>query len=140
MLPVDELKEYIIGYLHEKRVSEYKDRYMKNNDGAMPDKQSVNTFVAMLIAQGNMETQAKKMAEDFVKKVQKPAGRKNILVNTTFTIPALSTVGLLIYILSIKRYPDFLITGIAYYTALSVALLVGASIIIATVLHIRKPA
>jgi hypothetical protein len=113
---------------------------MKNNDGAMPDKQSVNTFVAMLIAQGNIETQAREMAEDFVKKLQKSVGRKNILVNTTFTVPALSTVGLFIYILSIKRYPDFLTTGITYYTALSVALFVCVSVIVATVLNISKSA
>ncbi len=130
----EELRPYIITLLHERRIAEFKEQYKKANSGKEPSQKNINDFIALMIASGTLDQEAKEIAEAFIRKAKWHARPRHLLFYSAYTIPLLSLLGLLILVIWFGVIPDFLLSGAGYYTTLTTAFILFMVVLIGTVI------
>jgi len=97
---LEEIKPYIVTFLHNDRVRRWKEIFREQNTRE-PNQKEINYFVVQMIALGNID---------------KEATEKGILSRIkASTIPICILLCLLLLILFTKEIPPYLQSGAAYY-------------------------
>ena len=112
----DEMKSIIIAGLHAERKHRFIIEFQKNNHRD-PTQDEVSAFIAHLIAVGNINKEADDLTKDFINKATKQSRIKNILINSTYTIPLCTILIVFILILVNGSIPENMKDGTAWFYA-----------------------
>lgn len=135
--PIEELKPYIVVYLHEDRINKYKEYYNKKN-GKQPDEKEINVFIAIMISNNNIDKEAGEIAKDLCNKISSGRKTKNILINSSYTIPLCTVLFFFIFILLKKEIPAEFKAGGFYYGLLASAVILLLVTIVNAIIDFKQ--
>jgi hypothetical protein len=138
MNPLDELKPFIVSYLHADRIQKFREVF-KQSRGREPTHDELNVCISFLIANGNINQEANEITQDLINKIINKSRPRNIFINSSFTMPLCIALLLFLWCLSQGKVPEALQSGMGFYgTTISVVILLILTLLWTILGHTHK--
>jgi len=137
MSPFDEIKPYFVAKPNDRYTQQYVSEIEKAHS-RKPTEKEMSSFIAVLVATGNIDKEAEDLSKDFIKKAIKQTVSKNVIINASYTLHVTSIIGLFIFFVYKKEIPTSFQSGTIYYTTLVAACIWFLITIVITVMSFIK--